>query len=239
MRGRRADTFAEAGRGSARRCTAAGRSMPNAERISRSWVVKNFMAGIDFFNKVAALAEEEGHHPDLHLEGYRNVSIVIWTHAVGGLTENDFILAAKINECRFRFEGVKSNAFCRRGLCRPDLPSTGAGLKGLNPTPFVGGGSVPRSPIPSPRPHRRTRPTHGAVIAGSPDGAGSYQGGDAAGASQVKSGQDAFDDLRPSTPVSLASSPWNLTLKASWSMPSWCSIVAWRSWTVQTFSTAA
>ncbi len=70
----------------------------NAQRISRSWTVKNFMAGIDFFNKVAALAEEEGHHPDLHLEGYRNVSIVIWTHAVGGLTENDFILAAKINE---------------------------------------------------------------------------------------------------------------------------------------------
>jgi 4a-hydroxytetrahydrobiopterin dehydratase len=71
---------------------------PKAERISRSWIVKNFMAGIDFFNKVAALAEEEQHHPDLHLEGYRNVSIVIWTHAVGGLTENDFILAAKINQ---------------------------------------------------------------------------------------------------------------------------------------------
>jgi 4a-hydroxytetrahydrobiopterin dehydratase len=70
----------------------------DAQRISRSWIVKNFMAGIDFFTKVAALAEDEGHHPDLHLEGYRQVSIVIWTHAVGGLTENDFILAAKINE---------------------------------------------------------------------------------------------------------------------------------------------
>jgi 4a-hydroxytetrahydrobiopterin dehydratase len=56
------------------------------------------MAGIDFFNKVAALAEDEGHHPDLHLQGYRNVSIEMMTHAVGGLTENDFILAAKINE---------------------------------------------------------------------------------------------------------------------------------------------
>jgi 4a-hydroxytetrahydrobiopterin dehydratase len=70
----------------------------DARQISRSWTVKNFMAGIDFFNKVAALAEEEGHHPDLHLEGYRQVTIVIWTHAVGGLTENDFILAAKINQ---------------------------------------------------------------------------------------------------------------------------------------------
>jgi 4a-hydroxytetrahydrobiopterin dehydratase len=70
---------------------------PDGKQISRSWTVKNFMAGIEFFNKVAALAEEEGHHPDLHLEGYRKVTIVLWTHAVGGLTENDFILAAKIN----------------------------------------------------------------------------------------------------------------------------------------------
>ncbi len=69
-----------------------------AQRIRRSWTMKNFMAGIDFFNRVAALAEDEGHHPDLHLEGYRNLSIELWTHAVGGLTENDFIMAAKINE---------------------------------------------------------------------------------------------------------------------------------------------
>jgi 4a-hydroxytetrahydrobiopterin dehydratase len=71
---------------------------PEAKLITRSWTMKNFVAGIDFFNKVAALAEEEGHHPDLHLEGYRRVMIVLWTHAVGGLTENDFIMAAKINQ---------------------------------------------------------------------------------------------------------------------------------------------
>lgn len=69
----------------------------DTRQIARAWTVKNFMAGIDFFHKVAVLAEEEGHHPDLHLEGYRHVRIVLWTHAVGGLTENDFILAAKIN----------------------------------------------------------------------------------------------------------------------------------------------
>jgi 4a-hydroxytetrahydrobiopterin dehydratase len=69
----------------------------NGQRIYRSWTMKNFVAGIDFFNRVAALAEDEGHHPDLHIEGYRNVKIELWTHAVGGLTENDFILAAKIN----------------------------------------------------------------------------------------------------------------------------------------------
>ncbi len=66
-------------------------------RIRKDWHLKNFLAGIDFFAKVAELAEREGHHPDLHLEGYRNVWIEIWTHAIGGLSENDFILAAKID----------------------------------------------------------------------------------------------------------------------------------------------
>ncbi len=67
------------------------------QRILKKWTVKNFMAGMSFFNEVAKLAEEEGHHPDLHIEGYRNASIEIWTHAIGGLSENDFILAAKID----------------------------------------------------------------------------------------------------------------------------------------------
>ena len=70
---------------------------PDGLRIRRLWVTKGFMPAIDFFNKVAALAEEEGHHPDLHLEGYRNAAVEITTHAIGGLSENDFILAAKID----------------------------------------------------------------------------------------------------------------------------------------------
>lgn len=70
----------------------------DGQRIRKDWVVKNFMAGIDFFNRVAQLAEEEGHHPDLHLEGYRNVWIELYTHAIGGLSENDFILTAKIDK---------------------------------------------------------------------------------------------------------------------------------------------
>lgn len=69
----------------------------DGQRIRREWTVKNFMAGINFFNEVARLAESEGHHPDVHLAGYRNVAIEIWTHAIGGLSENDFILAAKID----------------------------------------------------------------------------------------------------------------------------------------------
>ena len=68
------------------------------DRISKSWTVKNFVAGMEFFRKITDLAEDEGHHPDLHIVGYRNVTIDIWTHAVGGLSLNDFILAAKIDQ---------------------------------------------------------------------------------------------------------------------------------------------
>jgi 4a-hydroxytetrahydrobiopterin dehydratase len=77
----------------------------DAQRIRREWKAKNFAAALAFFNKVGALAEEEGHHPDLHLEGYRDVAIEIWTHAIGGLSENDFILAAKIDEIPWDFKG--------------------------------------------------------------------------------------------------------------------------------------
>ena len=73
------------------------RLINDGKRIRKDWVVKHFMAGMDLFNRVAQLAEEEGHHPDLHMEGYRNIWIEIWTHAIGGLSENDFILAAKID----------------------------------------------------------------------------------------------------------------------------------------------
>ncbi|KAJ7947155.1 Transcriptional coactivator/pterin dehydratase [Quillaja saponaria] len=66
-------------------------------KLNRSWKVKSFTKGLEFFKIVADVAEAEGHHPDLHLVGWNNVTIEIWTHAVGGLTENDFILAAKIN----------------------------------------------------------------------------------------------------------------------------------------------
>ena len=69
----------------------------DGKRIRREWRVKDFLAGLDFFNRIGRIAEDEGHHPDLHLTGYRQVAVEIWTHAVGGLTENDFILAAKID----------------------------------------------------------------------------------------------------------------------------------------------
>ncbi|MCX7392089.1 MAG: 4a-hydroxytetrahydrobiopterin dehydratase [Planctomycetia bacterium] len=66
-------------------------------RIRRDWTLQNFRAGIKLLNTIGALAEREQHHPDMHLEGYRNAWIEIYTHAIGGLSENDFVLAAKID----------------------------------------------------------------------------------------------------------------------------------------------
>ena len=67
-------------------------------RIRGNWIARDFVSAMNFLHHVARLAEEEGHHPDLHLVGYRNVTVELTTHAIGGLSENDFILAAKIDE---------------------------------------------------------------------------------------------------------------------------------------------
>jgi 4a-hydroxytetrahydrobiopterin dehydratase len=66
--------------------------------IRREYRVKDFLTALDFFQRIGQIAEAEDHHPDLHLTGYRQVAIELSTHAVGGLTENDFILAAKIDQ---------------------------------------------------------------------------------------------------------------------------------------------
>lgn len=68
------------------------------DRIRKSWQMQDFNAAISFLNRVAELAESEGHHPDFHLVRYRDLSIEIWTHAVQGLSLNDFILAARIDQ---------------------------------------------------------------------------------------------------------------------------------------------
>src|SRR6478609_346673 len=70
----------------------------DGKMIRKEWRLKDFSAGIDFFQRVADVANAEDHHPDLHLTGYRNVAIELTTHAIKGLSENDFILAAKIDE---------------------------------------------------------------------------------------------------------------------------------------------
>jgi 4a-hydroxytetrahydrobiopterin dehydratase len=74
------------------------RVSPDGKSLRRDWRVKDFPTALDFFRRIGDVADAEDHHPDLHLTGYRNVAIEISTHAVGGLTENDFILAAKIDQ---------------------------------------------------------------------------------------------------------------------------------------------
>lgn len=64
--------------------------------ITKEFSFKNFVEAVKFVNRVAGLAEEEGHHPDIHIH-YNKVRFDIWTHAINGLSENDFILAAKID----------------------------------------------------------------------------------------------------------------------------------------------
>ncbi len=66
-------------------------------KITRKFSFKDFKESMVFVNKVANLAENEGHHPDM-LINYNKVSIELTTHAVGGLSVNDFILASKIDQ---------------------------------------------------------------------------------------------------------------------------------------------
>lgn len=64
--------------------------------IRRDFKFKNFMEGLDFLNKVAKIAESEGHHPDYE-GGWGRLTLRLTTHAIHGLSKNDFILAAKTN----------------------------------------------------------------------------------------------------------------------------------------------
>lgn len=66
--------------------------------IKRTFVWKNFTQAVNHINQIAALAEAEGHHPDLRLHNFKFLQVTLSTHAIHGLSENDFILAAKIDE---------------------------------------------------------------------------------------------------------------------------------------------
>lgn len=74
-----------------------GWRLTSDSKISREYSFRDYRNTIGFVNRVADLAEEEGHHPVMHVY-YSKVVIELWTHAIGGLSENDFILAAKIDK---------------------------------------------------------------------------------------------------------------------------------------------
>ena len=65
----------------------------NMPLLVRSFVTKNFQAALDCINAIGIIAEEQSHHPDLHLTNYREVRVVIYTHKLNGVTENDVALA--------------------------------------------------------------------------------------------------------------------------------------------------
>ena len=68
--------------------------------IRKTVKCKEFLEAVALIQRIAPIAEAEDHHPDLHLTGYRTLTIELSTHAIKGLSENDFILAAKIDALR-------------------------------------------------------------------------------------------------------------------------------------------
>ncbi len=82
-----------------RECLAAlpsWRLSDDGKSILRDLLMKDFSSAVDLIVRIKNVAEAEDHHPDLHLTGYRRLTVELSTHAIGGLSENDFILAAKI-----------------------------------------------------------------------------------------------------------------------------------------------
>ncbi|MHC4697236.1 MAG: 4a-hydroxytetrahydrobiopterin dehydratase [Planctomycetota bacterium] len=73
-----------------------GWTIDSEQRLSKSCKFADFAEALAFVNAVGAIAEEQGHHPDLYLS-WGQVRIELWTHKINGLTESDFILAAKID----------------------------------------------------------------------------------------------------------------------------------------------
>jgi len=64
--------------------------------LEKSYAFPDFKAALAFANRVGAIAEEEGHHPDMYI-AWGKVTLTIWTHKIDGLTESDFILAARVD----------------------------------------------------------------------------------------------------------------------------------------------
>lgn len=74
-----------------------GWELLDGPKLCKRFKLRNFKQAVDFVNAVLPVAEGEGHHPDLYVE-WGAVTVYLWTHKIRGLSENDFILAAKIDE---------------------------------------------------------------------------------------------------------------------------------------------
>ena len=78
----------------------------DAKSIWVEYQMKDFVSAVSLIQAIARVAEKEDHHPDLHLTDYRRLKIELTTHAIEGLSENDFILAAKIDRLPKRFKEI-------------------------------------------------------------------------------------------------------------------------------------
>ena len=76
-----------------------GWQVVNEHHLEKEFPFPDFASGLAFTNRIGAIAEEEGHHPDIHL-AWGKVRVTIWTHKADGLTRSDFVLAAKIDQAR-------------------------------------------------------------------------------------------------------------------------------------------
>ena len=78
-----------------------GWQVEDGKKIAKSYRFKNFIEAVAFVDAIVPVAEAEGHHPDLFVK-WGEVRVDLWTHAAGGLTENDFVMAAKIDQMHDR-----------------------------------------------------------------------------------------------------------------------------------------
>jgi 4a-hydroxytetrahydrobiopterin dehydratase len=76
-----------------------GWKIVNEHHLEKEYTFPDFKTALDFTNQVGEIAEQEGHHPDIYLS-YGKVKILLWTHKIDGLSESDFILAAKCDEVK-------------------------------------------------------------------------------------------------------------------------------------------
>jgi 4a-hydroxytetrahydrobiopterin dehydratase len=70
----------------------------NDTKMEREYEFKDFKGALDFVNRAGEIAEEEGHHPNIYIHDWNKVKMVLYTHAIGGLSINDFVVAVKIDQ---------------------------------------------------------------------------------------------------------------------------------------------
>ncbi len=80
-----------------------GWEVVDRQHLTKTYKFRNFQTALDFVNRIGAVAEREGHHPDIFL-AWGRVRLEIWTHKIGGLSEADFVLAAKADAAQSQTE---------------------------------------------------------------------------------------------------------------------------------------